>query len=143
MAMPVNALGIGTDLCSVARMTRELASEGHGFRDQVFTPGEIAYCESKRYPAQHYAARFAAKEAVFKALSGPRLDRLPWQDAEVENDVDGRPRIVLRGRLREVAENLGAGRVLVTLSHTREAALAFVVVTAAEQCDQAKEPSDE
>ena len=92
VAAPATALGIGADLCDVGRMQRELEREGHGFRDRVFTPGEVAYCESKRYPAPHYAARFAAKEAVFKALSGPRLERLPWQDAEIENDAEGRPR---------------------------------------------------
>jgi holo-[acyl-carrier protein] synthase len=65
-------VGIGVDLFSVTRAEDEIDRPDHGMRDQVFTPEEIAYCESKRYPGQHYAARFAAKEAVFKALGAAR-----------------------------------------------------------------------
>ena len=96
----------------------------------AFSAGEIDYCEAKRHPAQHYAARFAAKEAVIKALAPGGLGGSFWRDVEIRNEASGRPVVVLSGRLRAVADGLGASRVHVTMSHTRELALAAVVVEA-------------
>jgi len=121
-------LGIGIDLIEVARVERELAADRPGFRDAVFTAAEIAYCERKHFPAQHYAARFAAKEAAFKALAAAGPAGSPWRDVEVVSESDGRPRLQLRGRASELAERLGVRRALVTLSHTRELATASVVL---------------
>jgi len=123
-------LGIGTDLCEVARMEHELAREGAGFRDQVFTAGEIAYCEGMRFPAQHYAARFAAKEAVAKALDVAGSERFFWREVEITRDAAGRPGAVLHGSLRQLAEERGVGRIVVSLSHTRELAVACATVEA-------------
>lgn len=120
-------LGIGTDLLDVARMARELEKDGAGFRDRVFTPAEIAYCEARRYPARHFAARFAAKEALFKALAGPASDDF-WHEAEVERTGDAAPRLVLHGRAKEAADRLGVKSVLVSLSHTDSLASASVVL---------------
>jgi holo-[acyl-carrier protein] synthase len=120
-------LGIGTDLLDVARMARELEKDGAGFRDRVFTQAEIAYCEAMRYPARHFAARFAAKEALFKALAGPASDDF-WHEAEVEGTGDAAPRLVLHGRAKEAADRLGVKSVLVSLSHTDSLASASVVL---------------
>lgn len=120
-------VGIGTDLLDVGRMARELAREGAGFRDDVFTPAEVAYCESKAYPARHFAARFAAKEACWKALGGPDGgDSL--RDVEVERPADGPPSLVLKGRAKEKADGLGVTRALVSLTHTTTLASASVVL---------------
>ncbi len=121
-------IGIGIDLLDVARMERDLRERGAHFRDAIFSAGEIEYCEGKRWPAQHYAARFAAKEAVVKALAPGGQGGTFWRDVEIRNEADGRPIVVLSGRLREVADRLGASRVHVTLTHTRELAVAAVVV---------------
>ncbi len=120
-------LGIGTDLLDVARMAKELEEEGAGFRDAVFTQSEIAYCEAKRYPARHFAARFAAKEALFKALAGPTPHDL-WREVEVARTGDAAPRLVLHGRAKEAADRLGVTNVLVSLSHTDSLATASVVL---------------
>ena len=121
-------VGIGTDLLDVGRMARELAREGAGFRDDVFTPAEIAYCEAHAHPARHFAVRFAAKEACWKALGRPGRRRL----AEGRRGRRGR-RPVLRasscaGRAKEEADRLGVQRALVSLSHTSTLAPASVVL---------------
>jgi len=118
-------LGIGTDLLDVARMARELAKEGAGLRDTVFTPAEISYCEGKRHPARHFAARFAAKEAFYKALGGAGG---AWREIEVENASTGPPRLVLHGSAREAADRRGVHAVLLSLSHTDGLAMASVVL---------------
>jgi holo-[acyl-carrier protein] synthase len=118
-------VGIGTDLLDVGRMARELAREGAGFRDDVFTPSEVAYCESKAHPARHFAARFAAKEACWKALGGA-AEGVSLRDVEVERPADGPPALVLRGAAREKADGLGVTRALVSLAHTSTLATASV-----------------
>jgi holo-[acyl-carrier protein] synthase len=120
-------LGIGTDLLDVARMAKELEKEGAGFRDTVFTPSEIEYCEAKRYPAQHFAARFAAKEALFKALPGS-ASRNFWREVEVARTGDEPPRLVLHGSVKEAADRLGVTNILISLSHTDRLAAASVVL---------------
>jgi holo-[acyl-carrier protein] synthase len=120
-------LGIGTDLLDVAHMARELEKDGAGFRDTVFTPSEIAYCEAKRYPAQHFAARFAAKEALFKALGGSASGDF-WHEVEIARADDATPRLLLHGRMKEAAHRLGVTDVLLSLSHTDSLATASVVL---------------
>ena len=120
-------LGIGTDLLDVARVANELEKEDGGFRESIFTPSEIAYCERRRYPARHFAVRFAAKEALFKALSGAAPHDF-WREVEVQRAEDSVPCLRLHGRVREAADRLGVKRVLVSLSHTREMAVASVVL---------------
>ena len=130
-ALPAQAtariLGIGTDLLDVPRMAKELAREGGGFRDAVFTPSEIAWCEAKRYPAPHFAARFAAKEALFKALGGAAPPGF-WRDVEIARTGDAPPRLLLHGRVKEAADRLGVKEILVSLSHTDGLAAANVVL---------------
>ncbi|MGA7989891.1 MAG: holo-ACP synthase [Thermoanaerobaculia bacterium] len=120
-------LGIGTDLLDVARMARELEKDGAGFRDTVFTPSEIAYCEAKRYPARHFAARFAAKEALFKALGGSASGDF-WHEVEIARADDATPRLLLHGRMKEAAHRLGVTDVLLSLSHSDSLATASVVL---------------
>ncbi len=120
-------LGIGTDLLEVSRMERELSKGRAGLKEEVFTPSEIVYCEGKRYPARHFAARFAAKEALVKAL--PALGVAPrLRDVEVARTETGAPRLVLHGALRDAADRLGVKKILVSLSHTDGLATASVVL---------------
>ena len=125
-------VGIGVDVCEVGRMTGELRREGGGFRDQVFTPDEIAYCESRRNRAQHYAARFAAKEAAVKALGVAGSDTATWREAEVRLGPGGSRCLVLHARLARAARSRGVRRVHLSLTHDRTCAIANVVLEADE-----------
>ena len=125
-------VGIGIDVFSVRRMARQLSKDGVGLRESLFTPEEIAYCEGKRSPAPHYAARFAAKEAAYKALGDGQPAGVSWRDAEVRNDASGRSRLVLHGALKDAASGVRADRIFLSLSHTREWAVATVVLESSE-----------
>jgi len=121
-------LTIGVDLVEIARVERVLTRYRDRFLERVFTPAEILYCRA-RLP--ELAARFAAKEAVAKALGvGVRMmarDGINWRDVEVIGDRRGKPLIRLYGRAAERASELGLTEWAVSLSHTREYAIAFVV----------------
>jgi holo-[acyl-carrier protein] synthase len=121
-------LGTGIDLCEVPRMQTLVQAPAEDFVAHVFLPGEIAYCQTKRHPAEHFAARFAAKEAVVKALADTGGKGSFWLDIEIRNEQDGRPAVTLHGRALEMADALGVRRVLVSLTHTREMAAATVVL---------------
>jgi holo-[acyl-carrier protein] synthase len=123
----VEILGLGVDICEIARMERAL--ERHvTMRERVFTPEEIAYCDSKARPAESYAGRFAAREATIKALGGYRGKR--WQDISVTRALSGAPAISLEGNARRRAEMLGVERVLVTFTHEKTNAVAFAIAVA-------------
>jgi len=121
-------VGVGCDLCETSLMASELEKDGKGFRDMVFTPDEIAYCEGKSYPDQHYAARFAAKEALLKALPGQESKGVSWREVEIVNDRRGRPQVVLHGRIKSLAEQLQICGVQLSLSHTRHLGMAVIVL---------------
>src|ERR671936_1543194 len=95
------------------------------FRERVFTPEEIAYCDRKGRPAESYAGRFAAREAVIKALGGYRGRR--WQDISVTRAPSGAPAIALAGNAKVRADELGVSRVLVSFTHERTSAVAFAM----------------
>ena len=118
--MPVH---VGTDLIEIERIRRSLARYER-FRERCFTEAERAYCDSRPNPAQHYAGRFAAKEAVGKAL-GVGV-HFTWREIEVA----GRPKpgVRLSGRTARAAERLGAGRIELSMTHSRQLAAAVAVV---------------
>ncbi|MCD4828083.1 MAG: holo-ACP synthase [Candidatus Cloacimonetes bacterium] len=125
--MSYRILGAGIDIIEVARVQKQVEGTA-GFCQRVFSPVEIAYCESKRHAAQHYAARFAAKEAFFKALGTGWRDGMEWREVSVENNELGRPSLVLSGKAKEVAAAAGATRLHVSLSHLKEMACATVII---------------
>ena len=121
-------LGLGVDLCEIARMERAL--ERHPtMRARVFTPEEVAYCDSKARPAESYAGRFAAREAVIKALGGYRGKR--WQDISVTRAPSGAPAIRLEGSAKARADALGISKVLITFTHEKTNAVAFALAVSA------------
>lgn len=121
-------VGIGIDILPVARMEAELRDPESSFRSEVFTDDEIADCEAMRYPARHFAARFAAKEAALKALGGVGAALPRWRDVEIRNGPCGRPAMLLHGRFREAADNRRVDAIHVSLTHTGDTAAATVVM---------------
>ena len=134
----MNVRGIGIDLVPIARMREVMARWQERFVTRVFTPDEIAYCRSRRDPAPHFAARFAAKEAGLKALgTGLRLG-VSWRELEVQRERGGPPVLVLRGRSREIArQRRGADRMLLALSHDGDYAIAQAMLVDAGATDGA------
>jgi holo-[acyl-carrier protein] synthase len=120
-------VGLGSDLLDVARVEQKL-QEDSGLAATLFTPPEIRYCESQRHPAQHYAARFAAKEALLKALGTGWRDGLSWHEIEIRRDELGRPVMVLSGKVEQLARERRVARVHVSLTHTAAFAAATVIL---------------
>jgi holo-[acyl-carrier protein] synthase len=119
--------GIGVDLVEIGRV-KKLIEGDQGFAERIFTDREIAYCESKFSKAQHYAARFTAKEAFFKALGTGFRDGMSWKDVEVANDSLGKPRLRLAAVALAQFRKRKFKKVMLSLSHTREMAVALVVI---------------
>ncbi len=120
--------GIGVDIVQLARIRRAIETYGERFLKRIFSPREIEECESQ--PDDRvlcYAARFAAKEAAFKAFRDELGDALSWHDFEVERDASGAPGLALSGRAAEVCDRLGIKRIHLSLSNTRASASAIVV----------------
>lgn len=127
MAARTTILGTGVDIAEVARIRELIAKSGERFLARVFTDGERAYCEARGRPEESYAARFAAKEAVMKALGTGWSGGVTFQDTDVVRGASGPPEVVLSGKLRERADELGVRRVHLSLSHTDTQAIAFVI----------------
>jgi holo-[acyl-carrier protein] synthase len=119
--------GAGLDLFDVARMEREAARQGTPFLDELFSGDEQAACARGSRPAVGYAARFAVKEACFKALGTGKIGTMAWRDIEAAAAGPGRFVVTLRGETARLAERRGICRLLVAWSATRRHAVAWVV----------------
>ena len=120
--------GVGIDLIEVARIEKQLGRGDNRFQRRLFTEQEIAYCERKKFKALHYAARFAAKEAFFKALGTGLGGGLSWKDVEIVNDEAGKPAIRLSDKARLLAEERGLAGLHVSLTHVKDTAAAVVII---------------
>jgi holo-[acyl-carrier protein] synthase len=118
-------LGIGMDMVDIARIKASLERFGESFVSKLFTEHEIAYCGAKALPAQHFAARFAAKEAFSKAIATGWAGTFQWKDVEVVNDESGKPSFRLYGA---TAAQFGTRSIFLSLTHTETSAAAFVVI---------------
>lgn len=119
--------GIGTDIIEIRRVEEKLARTA-GLKKRVFTPREIAYCESKARSPQHFAVRFAAKEAFLKAIGTGWRGGYRFVDIEVLNNEQGKPELVVNGKVKDFCEENGITGLHVSLSHIREIAKAVVVL---------------
>ena len=121
-------IGHGIDIVEVARIAAMLQEHGQRFVTRCFTEAESGYAESsRRRRAEHYAARFACKEAVLKALGTGWRDGVSWRDIEVRRGPSGQPNVLLTGRCAEIADELGIELWHVSLSHTETNAIASVI----------------
>jgi holo-[acyl-carrier protein] synthase len=113
-------LGTGIDIVEIDRLQKALDRWGEDFLTHIFNEEEIAYAKEKKFPAQHYAARFAAKEAVYKAFGDNRT--LSWKDMTILNDENGKPHCQLKNTDLE-------GTILISISHTKNYAVANAIIT--------------
>jgi len=120
-------LGIGTDIIAVDRIARVI-QKNIRFCEKVFSQREQEYCTSKANPAQSYAARFAAKEAVMKALGTGWDNGISWTEIEVINDAKGKPDIVLSGKSKDLVKSKGVRQIQLSMSHEQQYAIAFVIL---------------
>ncbi len=118
-------IGIGTDIIEVDRVARAISKEA--FKKKVFSAREISYCESQK-KEESFAARFAAKEAFFKALGTGWRDGMGITEVEILNDELGKPEIHLSGKAKEVFEQKGGTHIHLSLSHIKTQAIAFVIL---------------
>ena len=119
--------GVGIDMIEVERVAEKINKES-GFRELVFSKTEITYCESKKSKFEHYAARFAAKEAFFKALGTGWADNTQFSEVEVVNNKEGKPEVHLLGSTLETINAMGIKKILVSLSHIKSIASAVVMI---------------
>ncbi|MBI1983181.1 MAG: holo-ACP synthase [Acidobacteria bacterium] len=120
-------VGTGIDIVETARIRQALERHGERFCRRVCSSGEISYCEKFKNKGERYAARFAAKEAAFKALGTGWREGVRWLDVEVIHQPSGKPELVLSGRAAEVARKLGVTRTAVSISHADHYVVAQVI----------------
>ncbi|MAT69006.1 MAG: holo-[acyl-carrier-protein] synthase [Planctomycetaceae bacterium] len=125
--MSANILGIGTDIIECLRIAQMIERHGDLFIRRVFTEIEIEYCSTKKAATQHYAGRWAAKEAVLKALGTGWVRGIGWRDVEVRHRPGGGPVVVLHGGARDVGERAGITQVHLSISHCRSHAVAYAI----------------
>ncbi|MGI9087477.1 MAG: holo-ACP synthase [Chthoniobacterales bacterium] len=126
----MSVLGIGVDIVETTRIQHSLDRFGERFLHRVFTAGEIAYCQSMKFPARHFAARFAAKEAVSKAFGTGIGKSMGWRDIDVHRHGSGQPFVVLDAGAKKLSTEWSVTNVWISLSHTEHYAAATIVLEA-------------
>jgi holo-[acyl-carrier protein] synthase len=120
-------IGIGTDITECLRIAQMIDRHGEQFIHRVYTPHEIQYCQSRKQATQHFAGRWAAKEAVLKAIGTGWRRGIAWRDVEICNEPGGQPVVALHAGALEVAERLGISDMLISISHCRSHATAYAL----------------
>lgn len=128
----MNIVGIGTDITECLRIARMIERHGELFLDRVYTPEELQYCQNRKQSTQHFTGRWAAKEAVLKALGTGWRRGISWHDVEVINEPSGKPVILLSGGAEEAALHQGIVTMHISISHCRSHATAFAVAVGRE-----------
>jgi holo-[acyl-carrier protein] synthase len=122
-----NIIGIGTDITECLRIARMIERHGELFIGRVYTPEEIKYCQSRKQATQHFTGRWAAKEAILKAIGTGWRRGISWRDMEIRNEPGGKPVVAVRGGVKDVVEQLGIAEIQVSISHCRSHASAFAI----------------
>lgn len=123
----MDIIGIGTDIIECLRIAQMIERHGEMFINRVYTPHEIEYCSERKAATQHYAGRWAAKEAVLKAIGTGWIKGITWRDVEVANQFGGKPIINLSGGALDSARRRGIEEVQISISHCRTHAVAYAL----------------
>jgi holo-[acyl-carrier protein] synthase len=129
----MSIVGIGIDLVDCARIESSISRFGERFLRRVFTQGEIAYSQSMKFPERHFAARFAAKEALSKAFGTGIGKSMGWRDLDVRKKESGEPYVVLSGGAERMARERKVEKVWISLSHTETVGMATIILEAVEE----------
>ena len=133
----LDVVALGTDIIEIERIERLCREHGEAFLDRVFTEAERAYCDGKKASYEHYAGRFAAKEAVLKVLDAGNDIGANWQELEVVKSLSGRPEVRLHGAAKERADALGIDGWHLSISHSRTNAVAVALAVRGESSSTA------
>ena len=125
----MTVLAHGIDMVDCARLQKSIDRHGERFLRRVFTPTEQAYCRGRKRQLEHFAGRFAAKEAVLKVLGTGWREGISWTDIEVRNDPAGRPEVFLSGRCEQIAAEQGMEQIHISISHITTHAIASAVAS--------------
>ena len=120
-------VGIGTDIVECLRIGRMIEQHGELFLNRVYTPREVRYCQARKYATEHFAGRWAAKEAILKCLGTGWTRGMCWTDMEIRNDQSGQPRVLVCGGAKERAQCLRISDILISISHCRAYAMAYAL----------------
>ena len=126
----MSIVGIGIDIVDCARIESSIERFGDRFLHRVFTEGEIAYSQSMKFPARHFAARFAAKEALSKAFGTGIGKSMGWRDLDVRKKESGEPYVVLSGGAEKMTQEQRVEKVWISLSHTETIGMATIILEA-------------
>jgi len=122
-----NVIGIGTDIAECLRIAKMIEKHEDFFINRVYTPWEIEYCGSRKAATQHYAGRWAAKEAILKAMGTGWSKGIQWTDLEVRNAMGGAPSVNISGAAADICKSKGIEEIKISISHCRLFATAFAV----------------
>ena len=120
-------LGIGTHIIECPRIGRMIEQHGELFLRRVYTEREIRYCQARKHAIEHFAGRWAAKEAILKALGTGWSRGICWTDLEVRHDAAGQPKVLVRGGAKDAAVERGIGDILVSIAHCRTYATGYAL----------------
>ena len=123
--------GIGTDIIECPRIGKMIEQWGEMFLRRVYTEREIRYCQARKHAIEHFAGRWAAKEAILKAMGTGRSHGIAWTNIEVRTGADGRPQVLVCGTAREIMLERGIADILVSISHCRTYATAYAMAAGA------------
>jgi holo-[acyl-carrier protein] synthase len=126
-------LGIGTDIIECLRIAQMIERHGELFITRVYSDYEIQYCQARKSATQNFAGRWAAKEAILKALGTGWQKGISWRDLEIRNDPAGKPIVALRGGARDACAARGIAEILVSISHCRSHAVAYAIALGREK----------
>lgn len=132
-------VGIGTDIVECPRIGRMIEQHGELFLRRVYTEWEIRYCQARKRSLESFAGRWAAKEAILKAVGTGWVKGISWTDLEVRNESGGQPRVFVRGGTGDLLRGRGIGDILISISHCRVYATAYALATGLEPAPPAPE----
>lgn len=118
-------IGIGTDIVECPRIGRMIEQHGELFLRRVYTEWEIRYCQARKRSLESFSGRWAAKEAILKAVGTGWIKGISWTDLEIRNEPGGQPRVLVRGGTSDLLRSRGVGDILISISHCRTYATAY------------------